>query len=171
MKVLSLTFALMITTSAFAGVAQDVAALGQLAFGSNVTTVKGQTAEEMFKAYLEDGEELVFKEMDDMDWGDEVEEGFTSVASARNMGGFAEGVYEEKMEYAEGTDRTQIERDLATLKRGWAPAINKLNQQGVKFGYTGHGPGYCGVSFIELIIIDVKAQKVYEVYLSEGGEC
>jgi hypothetical protein len=171
MKFLSFAFAILITNSAFAGVAQDVATLGKLAFGFGVTTVQGKDAEEMFKAFLEDGEELVFKEMGDMDWSDEIEEGFTSLASARRMSGFAEGVYEEKMEYAEDSERTKIERELAALKRGWVPMINKLHQQGVKFGYTGHGPGYCGVSFIELIIIDAKAKKVYQVYLSEGGEC
>lgn len=106
-----------------------------------------------------------------MEWSDEVEEGFTSLKSAIEMGSFAEGVYEEQMEGAEGKDLAKLKKEIAALKRGWAPMINKLGKQGVKFGYTGHGPGYCGVSFVELIIVDQKEQKVYEVYLSGGGEC
>ncbi len=171
MKFITIAMSLLITHSAIAGVAQDVKALGDLAFGWDVTSAKGKDAEEMFKAYLDEGEELVFKEIDDMDYGDEVDEGFTSLKSAKLMGGFAEGVYEEQIEQADGADRTRLEAARKTLARGWAPMIQKLHQQGVQFGYTGHGPGYCGVSFIELIIIDAKTQKVYTVYLSEGGEC
>ncbi|MBY0515413.1 MAG: hypothetical protein K2P81_00790 [Bacteriovoracaceae bacterium] len=171
MKLLTLALSLMITHSAIASVAQDVKALGNLAFGSDVTAVKGKDAKEIFEAFLNEGEELVFKEIDDMDYGDEIDEGFTSLQSAKRMGEFAEGVYEEQLEQAEDADRRALEATRLSLKRGWAGLINKLHQQGVQFGYTGHGPGYCGVSFIELIIIDAKAQKVYEVYLSQGGEC
>lgn len=171
MKFLSFVLAMSLTASAFAGVKEDVTALGQLAFGSNEYKVRGKTAEEMFKNFLQEDEELVNKEAKDMDWSDEVEEGFTSQKSAIEMGGFAEGVYEEQMEGAEGTDLAKLKKELSALKRGWAPMINKLGKQGVKFGYTGHGPGYCGVSFVELIIVDEKEHKVYEVYLSAGGEC
>ncbi|MES2525952.1 MAG: hypothetical protein V4598_02650 [Bdellovibrionota bacterium] len=171
MKVISFVLAMSLTASAFAGVKEDVTALGKLAFGSDVTSVKGKNAEAIFKNFLEDGEELVNKEYADMDYGDEVDEGFTSLKSAIAMGGFAEGMYEEKLEQTEEQDRASLLRELNALKRGWSPLINKLHKQGVKFGYTGHGPGYCGVSFVELIIIDEKEQKVYEVYLSESGEC
>jgi hypothetical protein len=162
MKFLNLVLAMTITSSAFAGVKEDVQALGKLAFGHNVETVKGKTAEAIFKNYLGDGEELVNKEYRDMDYGDEIYEGFTSAKSAIEMGGFAEALYEE---------RENSTRELNALKRGWSPLIQKLQKQGVKFGYTGRGPGYCGVSFVELIIIDEKEQKVYEVFLSESGEC
>ena len=171
MKTLVFACLMTLTTAAVASVATDVKALGKLAFGSDVTAVKGANAEEIFKAYLDEGEDLVFKEMVEMDWSDEVDEGFTSVASARAMGGFAEGVYEEQLEQSDDEVRTRLQAELKALERGWTPLINKLHAQGVKFGYTGHGPGYCGVSFIELIIVDAKAQKVYVVYLSEGGEC
>ncbi len=161
MKVLSFILAMSLTASAFAGVKEDVTALGKLAFGSDVTNAKGKNAAAMFKNFLGEGEELVYKEIAEMEYGDEVDEGFTSVKSAIDMGGFAESVYEERNEL----------KKMNALNRGWAPIINKLHKQGVKFGYTGHGPGYCGVSFVELIIIDEKEQKVYEVYLSESGEC
>ena len=171
MKFILATLLLVIANSALAGIHQDISALGKLAFGSDVTAVQGTTAEELFKAYLNEGEELVFKGIDDMDYGDDVDEGFTSLASARQMNSFAEIVYDEQLENADGAARTRIQREVTKLKREWAPLINKLHQQGVKFGYTGHGPGYCGVSFIEMIAVDVKAKKVYQVYLSEGGDC
>lgn len=171
MKVLSLILAMSLTASAFAGVKEDVAALGKLAFGTSSLPSKGKTAEELFKYFAADDEELVYKEAKDMDWSDEVEEGFTSMKSAIEMGTFAEGVYEEKMEGLEGAELAEAKKDLAALRKGWAPLIQKLGKQGVKFGYTGHGPGYCGVSFVELIIVDEKAHTVYEVYLSEGGQC
>ncbi len=171
MKVLSIVLAMTITVSAFAGVREDVQAVGKLAFGHDVQSVKGKNAATIFKNYLEDSEPLVYKEVDDMDYGDEVNEGFTSMKSAMGMGGFAESVYEERLEQGDAQTRTQLQRELNALKRGWSPLIQKLQKQGVKFGYTGHGPGYCGVSFVELIIIDEKEQKLYEVYLSESGEC
>lgn len=149
------------TASAFAGVKEDVTALGKLAFGSDVTSVKGRNAEDIFKNFLGEGEELIYKEIAEMDYSDEVDEGFTSVKSAVEMSGFAESVFEER----------DAQTKIKALNKGWAPVINRLHKQGVKFGYTGHGPGYCGVSFVELIIIDEKEQKVYEVYLSESGEC
>lgn len=168
---LSFALALMITTSAFAGVKEDVAALGQLAFGSTSMPAKGKTAEQLLKYFFADDEELIFKEAKDMDWSDEVLGGFTSLSSAIEMGSFAEGVYEEQIEGAEGSELTKLKKELAALKKGWAPLIQKLGKQGVKFGYSGRGPGYCGVSFVELIIVDEKAKEVYEVYLSQGGEC
>lgn len=171
MKVLSFVLAMTITSSAFAGVKEDVQALGKLAFGYNVESVKGKNAEAMFKNFLGEGEELVYKEASDMEYGDEIDEGFTSMKSAIEMGGFAESVYEERLEQTDDQERASLLRELNALKRGWSPLIQKLQKQGVKFGYTGHGPGYCGVSFVELIIIDEKEQKLYEVYLSESGEC
>jgi hypothetical protein len=171
MKLLSFVLAMTLTVPAFAGVKEDVAALGALAFGHSATPVKGKTAEELFKDLYQDDEELVYKEAKDMEWSDEVEEGFTSIKSAIEMGTFAEGVYEEQMENSEGAELSKLKKELAALKREWATLITKLGKQGVKFGYTGHGPGYCGVSFIELILVDEKAHTVYEVYLSQGGQC
>ncbi len=159
-------------------VRENVIALSDIGMGYGETKVKGKTAEEIFKNFLAkngDGEELVYKEIKDMDFGDEVDEGFTSVQSAKEMSGFIESVIEEKIEGLDKVDDAkkilELKGQIYDLNRGWAQLIKNLDRQGVKFGYTGWGPGYCGVSFIELIIIDVKEQKVYELYLSEGGSC
>lgn len=168
----------MIIGSAFAGVKEDVAALGKLAFGYNVTKVTGKTAKEILTNFVAEEEELVYKEYQDMDFGDEVDEGFTSIKSAKLMGGFAASTLEELLENEDSLDNEADQGRLRSLRaksdrlaKNWSPLIQKLADQGVKFGYTGNGPGYCGVSFVELIIVDQKENKVYEVYLSEAGEC
>ncbi len=175
----ALVFSLTITSS-FAGVTRtvnaDVKALGQLAMGWEEHSVKGKNAEEILKNYVEEnyGEEreLVFKEYSDMAYGDEIDEGFTSTKSAIAMSGFAESALEEMLEgLDESSEAEKIKAKIYDLNHDWAPVIKRLERQGVKFGYSGNGPGYCGISFVELLIVDEKEQKVYEVYLSEGGSC
>ncbi len=160
-------------------VKDDVKALGQLAMGSDENSVKGKNAKEILENYIMDvtgdDEGLVFKEIEDMAYGDEVDEGFTSTRSAIAMSGFAESSLEELLEGLDEDSDAQrikdIKANIYDLNHKWAPIIKRLERQGVKFGYTGHGPGYCGISFVELLIIDEKEQKVYQVYLSEGGPC
>lgn len=171
------------STSAFASVASDVEILGKLAMGTNVQSVKGKSAEHIFmnwleKEYGEDEErQLVFKEIDEMAYGDEVNEGFTSTKSALQMNEFAISALTENIDDLEhmgdeaDQDIKEIKAKVYDLQYKWAPVIKRLERQGVKFGYTGNGPGYCGVSFVEMIIVDPKEQKVYEVYLSTSGEC
>lgn len=170
-------------SSAFAAtrtVSADVQTLGQMAMGSEEHSVKGKNATEMLKSFVEEmnGEDedgLVFKEIEDMAYGDEVDEGFTSTRSAIDMAGFAESSLEELLEGLDEESEAQrikdIKANIYDLNHKWAPVIKRLERQGVKFGYTGWGPGYCGISFVELLIIDEKEQKVYEVYLSESGPC
>ncbi|QDK41431.1 hypothetical protein DOM21_08170 [Bacteriovorax stolpii] len=178
----ALVFSLTISSS-FAGTARtvnaDVKALGQLAMGWEEHSVKGKNAEEILKNYVEEnyGEEreLVFKEYSDMAYGDEIDEGFTSTKSAILMSAFAESALEEMLEgldeSSEAEKIKEIKANIYDLNHSWAPVIKRLERQGVKFGYSGNGPGYCGISFVELLIVDEKEQKVYEVYLSEGGSC
>ena len=168
---------LSLTLPSFAGVKEDVRALSSMVYGHNMIQSKGKNALEVLRNYIidRDGEvdedRMRNKEVADMDWGDEIEEGFTSARSADQMGGFAQGYMEEQMEYAEGAELKKLKANFDRIQKNWEPLIKKLERQGVKFGYNGNGPGYCGVSFIQLLIIDPKEQKVYEVHLSGGGEC
>lgn len=173
---------MMSISSAFADIKSDVLMLGDLAMGTNVQSVKGKNADQIFlnwleKEYGEDDErKLVFKEIDDMAYGDEVDEGFTSTKSALKMNEFAISSLADRIDSLEGDEENEQEiKELKAkaydLQYKWELIIKRLERQGVKFGYTGNGPGYCGVSFIEMIVIDPKEQKVYEVYLSTSGEC
>lgn len=175
MKIISALLALSLTTASFAGVKEEVTKLGQIAFGHDVHQSKGKSAEAVFKHWIEvqngETEGLVYKEARDMESADEVDEGFTSVKSAIEMGGFAEAQIEEYLENLEGAELRKAKAHLAQIAKNWGPQIKKLSQMGVKFGYTGWGPGYCGISFVELIVVDPKEAKVYEVYLSKGGDC
>lgn len=181
-----LSTALIVTftfSNAIAGVKEDVAQLAKLAHGSDVHSIKGKTAESIFmnwleKEYGEDEERVLkFKEIEEMAYGDEVYEGFTSTRSAMEMKDFAISPLEERIEdYEHMGEESEVDLEatkaqIYDLNKKWSPIIKRLEKQGAKFGYTGNGPGYCGISFVELIVIDPKEQKVYEVYLSTGGEC
>ncbi len=161
----------------FASVSSDVSLLGDLAMGANQTAVKGRSAEEMLKAFFvnETGDSdivLTFKEIEEMSFGDEVGMGFTSFRSAKGMGEFAEGQLNDQLEGIDNKiEAAKMKNKILNLKSKWAPTIERLARAGAKFGYSGNGPGYCGVSFIKLIIVDPNTSKVYEVYLSESGEC
>ena len=178
--VLTLAFNLM-TVSAIAAVKEDVIQLASLAMGHRVNVARGKTHQEVLTHFFEaeTGEaEMTFKEFGDMDYGDEVDYGFTSTASAIKMGDFAIGFLEEQIQNYEdmGDEADQrrvkeMKAQIFDIEKKWAGLIKKLEKQGVKFGYSGFGPGYCGVSFVELLIIDEKEDKVYEVFLSESGEC
>lgn len=172
----SFIVSLLISNLSFASIATDVQKLGDMAMGSSAGTYfKGKTAEEVLKAYFmeQTGEDvLVNKEIEAMEYGDEVEEGFTSTRSAKLMGGFAEGAYKDYMEGMEDqAEVTKIKAKLYDLSHNWSPLIDRLAKSGARFAYSGSGPGYCGVSFIQLLVVDPKENKIYEVYLSESGTC
>lgn len=161
--------------------AEDVQKLGGLAFGAELVPVKGGVnAESILKNLVaeytgDEDEKLVFKEIEEMSDGDETNEGLTSLRSAKKMTEFAESHIEEQLENLDRQDDAQkileLKAKIYDLQTQWPSLVERLSKKGAKFGYTGWGPGYCGVSFIEMIIIDEKEQKLYKVYLSESGEC
>lgn len=166
--------------SAFAGIPEEVKTLQKLAMGGDgVQLSKSRDANELFKNFImaEHGEfeteRLVNKEIDEMSFGDEIDYGFTSTKSAIAMAGFAEGQIEEVLDnvYDDEAKARELKAQIYDLNKGWAPAIKRLERQGAKFGYDGHGPGYCGISFIRLLVLDPKTNKVHMIYLSESGPC
>lgn len=172
----SFIISLLITNLSFASIASDVQKLGTMAMGSSEGEVfKGKNAEEVLKAYFmkQTGEdELVNKEIEDMAFGDEVDEGFTSTRSAKLMSGFALETYRESLEGIEDkVEQAKIKAKMFDLTHQWSPLIERIAKSGGRFAYNGSGPGYCGVSFIQLLVVDPKEKKVYEVYLSLSGEC
>ena len=171
MKSLSLLIALLLSVSSFASVSEDAAALGKLALGHKVHQVRGRTAGAMLKKWLGEDTPLVKKEIEQMTYGDESDTGLTSLQSAREMMLFAASIFEDRLDWESPEDKKATEARLKKLKANWPLFIERLAEKGVQFGYSGRGPGSCGISFVELLLIDVREQKVYEIYLSESGEC
>jgi hypothetical protein len=173
----ALTLYTFIINSSFASIETDVAKLEKIAMGSSVETAAGKNAEEILlnfykKEYGDEDLKLVAKEFDEMAYGDEVDQGLTSFISAKKMGTFAVDAFEERLEGMEDkAEIAEVKIHIRNLKTQWADLITSLNNQGAKFGYSGDGPGYCGVSFIKLIIIDEKTGRLYSIYLSESGTC
>jgi len=171
MKVSILFLALTLSIGALAGIREDVAALGKLAFGYKVSSVKGNTPESMLNHWLSSQDDLVFKEVSHMSYGDESDTGLTSLDSASLMVRFAAGALEEKLYFGSEIEKLEIKKSINRLRKNWYPLLKRISSQGGKFGYSGRGPGQCGMSFLELIVIDQKEQKLYEVYLSESSHC
>jgi hypothetical protein len=176
MKFLTFLVAFILSASASAGVKEEVIALGKLALGVKVHSARGKTPESLFKNYLKkatgEERELIFKEVGQMSHVDETHEGMTSLASAITMAGFVSSdLKDELRDLNDPKKETEIKKRLKSFDKNWEVLIIKLHQQAVKFGYTGQGPGYCGINFVELIVIDTKDQKIYEVYLSRFEDC
>ncbi|GIL18682.1 MAG: hypothetical protein BroJett040_24330 [Oligoflexia bacterium] len=190
MKTLIVTLAMMVQLSANAMTKAEAAQLiqaqvqklGKIAYGFDVQTVKGKNAHEMLINFVakDQGEkpadvQLVNKEAKDIAFGDEIETGFTSMKSAIELIGNAESDLEQYVDDSglepQDPQLRQKRAKLKLMKTQWAPAIMAMRGTNVQFGYDGHGPGYCGVSFVRLLVIDPNSQKIYFVYLSQSGEC
>ena len=175
----SLISTLLITSltigNVFAGVKEDVQALGDLAMGHDVAQSEGNHWKEIFMNYASGefgvDEEIEHKEYEQISSTDEGV-GFTSAKSAMKFDGLAVAFLEIEMEnMEEGEDLNAIKKQISDLERGWAPIVKRLEKAGVGFAYSGYGPGYCGISFTQMHEIDVKTKKVYTIQLSHGGEC
>lgn len=172
----------MTTKEASQTIATQATQLGKIAYGVEVHKVKGKSAREMFKQFLaqDTGEnfkdiQLVDKEANQIEFGDETDEGFTSMKSAIQL--ISAPIYELEqfvddsgLEPADPKLR-QKRLQLKLMRTKWAPAILAMIGTGVEFAYDGHGPGYCGVSFVRLFVIDPHSKTIYIINLSEGGQC
>ena len=161
-----------------AEIESQVKALAQLGYGYTSYSAKGTTAQELVTSFLQgyyhDGElETGYKEYSEMSWGDEVEQGLTSIASALQMKYFVIQWIESMVEDLDASEPEVLKAQklVERVNRLWNPTIKSLAKSGAQFGFTGHGPGFCGISFITLLVIDVDAGVVYDVNLSEGGPC
>lgn len=162
-------------SSAIAGVKEDVIALGGLAMGYEEAQSEGSHWKEIFVNYSSGefgvDEDIEHKEYENISSTDEGV-GFTSAKSAAKFSGLAVSFLEMEMEHMEeGDELNEIKAQIYNLERGWAPIVKRLEKAGVGFAYSGYGPGYCGISFTQMHVIDVKTKKVYTIRLSFGGEC
>lgn len=172
------TFSLNAFAKSTSALEAQVEKLGKLGYGYDVFHVGGKTAEEILKNFSiqEYGEEsrLVHKEVNEIAWGDEVDMGTTSANSAIGMADFMVSEIEEFIQgYNDNTasDVIKAKAQLKAIKKDWPSTIRILATVGAQFGYTGNGPGYCGISFATLLVIDTATGTVYQIYLSQGGTC
>lgn len=159
----------------FAGVKEDVKALGDLAMGYEVAQSEGNHWKEIFMNYASGefgvDEEIEHKEYEQISSTDEGV-GFTSAKSAIKFDGLAVSFLEMEMEHLdEGEEMNAIKSKIYDLERGWSPIVKRLEKAGVGFAYSGYGPGFCGISFTQMHVIDVKTKKVYTIHLSQSGPC
>lgn len=190
MKHILLTLIFLQQTAAFAMSRSEAATiiktqsekLGALAYGLEIETAKGRNAQEILLNFVAKNEgdrpeniRLVTKEIQQISYSDEVDTGFTSAKSATAMSEYVIGNLQQFIDDP-GVEKNdpqvrQAKAKLKVIQAQWAPAILALKGTGAEFAYDGHGPGYCGVSFVRLLIVDPNTQRIYIVSLSEPGEC
>lgn len=155
----------------------QVKKLAALGYGYEAIHVGGKTVDEILKNYSDKelgGDAPVYKEFPDISWSDEVDMGPTSTLSAIRLATYMEETIEETLAgYDDVTnpDYIKIKAQLEAINREWTGTIQILATVGAQFGYTGNGPGYCGVSFATLLVIDTATGTVYQIFLSDSGEC
>ncbi len=159
---------------------KQVEALAQAGYGFDTYKVGGATVEQIILNYEKqelsyEGEDLVVtpKEFDTIAWSDEAGVGTTSAKTASDLSSYMISDLNEYLQNVDDTDSEYKEKtaQIKEIKASWGKAINLLTIAGAKFGYTGNGPGYCGVSFVTLLVIDVETGTVYQIYMSASGVC
>jgi shikimate kinase len=164
-------------SSAFADIKSDVKILGDLAMGYDVASANGTTAKDLFLDFVVSEFGLESSDVETKEFGaiDSTDEGvgFTSAKSAASFGGFAESFLEQEMENMDQDDVEvkEMKAQIYDLAKGWAPVIKRLEKAGATFAYSGYGPGYCGISFTQMHVIDALKKKVYTIRLSHGDAC
>jgi hypothetical protein len=97
---------------------------------------------------------------DSMSWGEETAEGAQD---------YIEGALAQKLEDSEQTDADKIAYANAMTKTKRAFEI--LNARSyIQYGVAPRGAVQCGVTFAELVILDAKTGKAYEIVM-EGSGC
>ncbi|MES2965830.1 MAG: hypothetical protein V4760_18255 [Bdellovibrionota bacterium] len=141
--------------------------VGDTAYGVSVHKVKGATAEEMIRNLAEsEGSDLedfvVMAPSSDLDFGDQSGWGTIGVDGARDLYSWMDAKTNDDGDELEGWGEDLAKADAA---------LETLSASGFEFGFTDGSSSYCGVSFMGLLIVDVKNGIVYEVRLTSSGSC
>lgn len=145
---------------------RKVNVLGNIAYGYQTHKVKGKNAEDMvLKLYLENrGEKENFQansKYEDLSFSDQVGWGTIDTDTAGNLYSNTQGRQDDNGEEKDNSDQ---------LKVGFK-IIDELGKMGMKFGYTDASSGYCGVSFMGLLVVDEENETIYEISLTDSGAC
>jgi hypothetical protein len=143
--------------------------LGKLAFGTTTTQAepgkaalevliemamesRGETREETLENFLVDSDGSGVEFADQSGWGT------LTLVGAMNI-----------YNLDDDNEDAQKKRN-AKMKLG-NQLIKELSKMGAKFGFSDSASGYCGLSFVGLLVIDEKTGKVYEIALTNSGSC
>lgn len=153
-------------------IARKVDLLASMGYGLNVLTGIGETGDEMILNLAMEGsgysdrEEFIKEEgfirdlqSKDIEFGDMTAWGTMKLPAAQDL--FA------------SDDDWDNGRVLAARRRGLGQVILKelSEMNGVTFGFTSGSSGYCGVSFMGLLIVDEENGLIYEILLTNSGPC
>lgn len=114
------------------------------------------------------------KEFEDILRSNEPNYGSTSLRSASAMGRFALESLKEQLQELENrpaptTAILKLKAQISMLENKWTPLIRNLGATNVIFAYSGYGTKSEGHFFTSLILIDLKAHCLYEVYLTQSS--
>lgn len=146
---------------------EKVTQIGDAAYGVQVHKVKGATAEEMVRnlAIASNGDDdgfILLAESDQLDFADQSGWGTIRPLGARSIYSWMDEKTDENGDAIPGRDD---ELDAAD------ELIKELGDAGLEFGFTSGSSSYCGVSFMGLLIVDVKRGVIYEISLTSSGPC
>ena len=149
-------------------VSRKVGVLGKIAYGANVHVIKGKDAVEMIKALaIQNGEDA-----GDVQIQIDLPEKEIAFGDMIGWGTLQPSVAVKLFLSQQHTDKEGQETSLSDKQVALATAlIEELAKMGMKFGYTPGSSGYCGISFMGLLIVDEKNSVIYELPLTDSGSC
>lgn len=167
-----------VSSACFAGsitekeVARKVDILANVAFGVRVENVKAKNAEEMIiklaMARNGDSKKDVRKNFhrnlkkEEISFSDMVGWGTMKLDAASALWNSQE---------THKNNKTGEEKDNSRGLVVGDQILNELDKAGLSFGFTDGSSGYCGVSFMGLLIVDKDSETVYEIALSDSDSC
>lgn len=144
--------------------------MGQVAYGYSTDNLAGLSEKEMIKNFFKGFDQIVF-DQNKVVFGDEVTVGTLSAKGLESL--LNQFAMEDHFRDPEADPEQNSQRSKYTAEEAEAlirKAVNALKPYGVTFGYTSSG-GYCGVSFVGLVVFDFKTKKAYTITLAPSGPC
>lgn len=163
--IIALALAVFTIEASAANVTAQVKELAQYSYGVKSWKVRGKTADEMLTDFS-----LRVSRMDK----DEFKlVNFPREIPSAEDGGVQAGLckFPQAVDLIVAEARTKDNEDAGReeIEKIWA-AARKLKDAGLKFGYTTSGSSNCGVMWTDPLIIDVKNNLIWQIFLV-GGPC
>jgi hypothetical protein len=181
MKNFVLAFALLSAVTSFAAPNGDVAnrsakresvlslvmTIAKATHGYSSDPLKGDSARDMIVHFFRGADEIVLNQ-DKITFDDEKTVGTLSSKGLESLLKQFPVEHHFRLDDSQSPSysRYTAEQSEAIVRK----AILALRKYNVAFGYTGAG-GYCGVTFLGLVVFDLAAKKAYTIALAPSGSC